>query len=202
MSQFSRRARWLNQIFVPSVAPTTADPSVVSDDVSLVQTYDGGAIGIANPSFPLIRDGAAAGAGVPLLIESPEVAIRAYLSPVGININGDMFSLPTGLYARILAFNTNLNAGLSPTAQWETVNVPTGTPGGGFQVNITKRKVVTVSIAESRGLMFNLLPPGMMLKSHHTNGDASTQLRHQMLWIVAPVGMIIINSSTSGNDSP
>ena len=178
------------------------DPTIVSDDVSLVQQYDGGGIGVAKPNFPVIRDGDVVGAGVPLLIESPEVAIRAYLTASGININSDMYTMPTGLYARILALNSNLNDGVTPNANWLTVNVPTGTPGGGFQVNITKRKAVTVSTAESRGLMFNLLPPGMMLKSHHTGGDVDTQIRHQFLWIVAPVGMIIINPSTSGNDDP
>ena len=48
MSQFSRRARWLNQIFPASVAPTTKDPGQRSDDVSLVQPYDGGGLGFQN----------------------------------------------------------------------------------------------------------------------------------------------------------
>lgn len=40
MSQFSRRARWLNALFPASVAPTVRDPNSRSDDVSLVQPYD------------------------------------------------------------------------------------------------------------------------------------------------------------------
>lgn len=41
MSQFSRRARWLNVLFPQSKAPQLADPGSVSNDVSLVQSYDG-----------------------------------------------------------------------------------------------------------------------------------------------------------------
>jgi len=46
LSLFSRRARWLNQIFPASVTPTIKDPGSRSDDVSLVQPYDGSGWGI------------------------------------------------------------------------------------------------------------------------------------------------------------
>lgn len=46
MSLFSRRAKWLNTIFPASVLPQTTDPDRVSDDVSLVQPYDGSGWGI------------------------------------------------------------------------------------------------------------------------------------------------------------
>lgn len=50
MSQFSRRARWLNQLFPASVAPTIRDPGVRSDDVSLTQPYDGSGWGLPGPN--------------------------------------------------------------------------------------------------------------------------------------------------------
>jgi len=54
----------------------------------------------------------------------------------------------------------------------------------------------------ARGLMCSILPPGMMIKAHHIGGDADTQIRIGMVWIVAPVGMIIISTGTSGENTP
>jgi len=45
LSQFSRRARWLNALFPASVLPQVSDPTVRSDDVSLIAPYDGGGLG-------------------------------------------------------------------------------------------------------------------------------------------------------------
>lgn len=45
MVDFSRRARWLNVLFPASSAPQVQDPGVRSNDVSLVQPYDGGGYG-------------------------------------------------------------------------------------------------------------------------------------------------------------
>ena len=50
MSQFSRQATWLRRLFPASVLPTVADPGSVSDDVSLVQPYDGSGWGFPSPS--------------------------------------------------------------------------------------------------------------------------------------------------------
>jgi len=202
LSQFSRRARWLQDLFTPSVAPHGADPSVVSDDVSLVTQYDGGGIGFSKPSFPAQRDGDAVGVGVPLLIESPEVAIRSYLTGSGINVSTDLYVMPTGLYARFLLISTNLNDGITPTKNWFTLDVPTGTPGGGFQANLTNIDILSTSQVTARGLLCSILPPGMMLKFHHRTGDIDTQIRIGVIWIVAPVGSIIINTGVSANVIP
>jgi len=45
LTQFSRRAKWLNTFFPASKAPQVNDPGTVSDDVSLVQPYDAGGYG-------------------------------------------------------------------------------------------------------------------------------------------------------------
>lgn len=45
MTQFSRRAKWLNILFPASSAPQVTDPGDRSDDVSLVQQYTGGGWG-------------------------------------------------------------------------------------------------------------------------------------------------------------
>lgn len=51
MSQFSRRAKWLNAIFPASVAPQIQGPGELSEDVSLVQPYDGGGYGLSIPGL-------------------------------------------------------------------------------------------------------------------------------------------------------
>ena len=55
MSQFSRRARWLNFIFPASVQPQSQDPGSFSDDVSLVQPYDGGGHGFGDINDMCVR---------------------------------------------------------------------------------------------------------------------------------------------------
>jgi len=100
MTQFSRRARWLDSLFPQSVAPANPDPSVLSDDVSLTQSYDGGGWGIVEPTFPVERDIPADG---PVIITQPEVSIRDFLTLVGIATRSRLFELDSEHYARIYA---------------------------------------------------------------------------------------------------
>jgi len=74
MSQFSRRARWLNTLFPASVAPQVRDPGQRSDDVSLVQPYDGGGYGYQTAPAEWFRsfDNAAAAAGSQVAFIVPE----------------------------------------------------------------------------------------------------------------------------------
>jgi len=73
LSQFSRRARWLNQVFPASRAPQTSDPNSVSDDVSLTQPYDGSGWAIPDSSQWIIQlDSALAASGQVILLAVPE----------------------------------------------------------------------------------------------------------------------------------
>lgn len=199
MSQFSRRARWLQQIFTPSVVPTVTDPTIVSDDVSLVQQYDGGALGIAEPSFPAERDGDAD--PDPLVILGPEVAIRDYVSKTGINTVSDMYQMPSGLYARIFAMTTILVAGSSPAQWFVSMQAPTGSGVSNHSILVTPNYNAISGSRIPRAMTTTILPPGMQLNMHVVTGNASTQVRLSILWIVAPIGAIIINSSGYGASS-
>ena len=56
MTDFSRRARWLNALFPASTAPQIQDPGSRSDDVSLVQPYDGGGYGFPGSLRPMVSN--------------------------------------------------------------------------------------------------------------------------------------------------
>lgn len=191
MSQFSRRARWLRQLFTQSVSPAQSDPSVVSDDVSLVQTYDGGGVGISEPTFPPERDGDTLTDA--LLIDQPEVAIRDYVSRIGITTISDMYLMSPDVYARILMISTQLIAGTTPTQQFFDMRPPSGS---GVSEHITlisaNYAVVPAGVRIPYPLFNDLILPGMQLNWNQLTGAAATQVRITIAWIVAPVGAVIL----------
>jgi len=78
--RFARRARWLTELFTPSVSPPTHFPDSYSRDVSLVQPYDGGGVPIPS-TVSLIRQAttaAAAAGSITLLTTSREEVARLY----------------------------------------------------------------------------------------------------------------------------
>ena len=187
MSQFSRRARWLQQLFTPSVAPTTKDPTQRSDDVSLVQAYDGGGLAIAKTTFPPEHDAS----GVPLEIRQPEVSIRDFKSKVGITTVSDLFNLGDDLVARIWAANFTLTDGIGAEINYLTVTAPTGF-GVGNHLWVFSDPFNNVSSPGDQR-RFNhdpILPPGMQLNFFSTGGDASSSGRLTIAMIVAPIGTV------------
>jgi len=77
LSQFSRRARWLNTIFPASVLPQSSDPGIVSDDVSLVSAYDGGGLGFQKVvDFRQLATGASG--NTTFVLTGPEEVFRLY----------------------------------------------------------------------------------------------------------------------------
>lgn len=174
------------------MVPTTVDPTSLSDDVSLVQQYDGGAVGIAETTFP--PDNSTL--GIALEIEQPEVAIRHFLSVVGIATVTDMVRLPSGLYARIFGIQTLLSGGASPTVFFMDMRPPTGS---GVPDNIQLITEDLGAVPTSRTplrLTQNLILPGTQINMQQQGGAVGTQVKITMNWIVAPVGAIIINSNS------
>ena len=187
MSQFSRRARWLKQLFTPSVSPATQDPTQRSDDVSLVQQYDGGGLAIADTIFPVIHDAS----GAPLEIREPEISIRDFQSKVGITTVSDLFNLGDDLVARIWAANFTLTAGIGAEINYLTVTAPTGSGvGNHLWVFSNPFNNVTSPGDQRRFIHDPILPPGMQMNFFSTGGDASSSGRLTIAMIVAPVGTV------------
>lgn len=196
MSQFSRRARWLRDLFPASVIPQQVDPNVVSDDVSLVQQYDGGGIGMALATFPTVRDGDVL--DVADVIVEPELATREWITRSGINVNTELCVLATGLYARILGVSCIIADGGSPTRFTLVVGAPTGTGLSEHRQNITATIPEIFNQVNALPLAFDIIPPGFQLNASQVGGLAATQIRVDVTWIVAPIGAIIIGTSRSG----
>lgn len=105
MSQFSRRSRWLNALFPASVAPQSSDPGSVSDDVSLVQPYDG--------------------SGWP--IPARNTWITQILSVAGVNTSTVLLLVPPGFVYRLFAasvFNAVLPTGGAQLVLRDLISVP------------------------------------------------------------------------------
>lgn len=187
MSQFTRRARWLQQLFTPSVAPAVPAPTSLSDDVTLVQQYDGGGLAIAEATFPAIRDAS----GAPLEIRSPEISIRDYQTKIGITTVSDLFNLGPDLVARIFAANLTLTAGIGAEINYLTVTAPTGSGvGNHLWVFSTPFNNVSSPGDQRRFSHDPILPPGMQLNFFSTGGDASSSGRLTIAMIVAPIGTL------------
>lgn len=197
MTQFSRRARWLNFIFPQSVSPAQVDPATRSDDVSLVQQYDGGALGFNKPSFP--DDPSVL--GEPLIITEPEVAIREFLTVVGITTITDMVQMPTGLYARVFAASHKLVAGTKPALTFMELGAPTDSGVSEHRVMFTNGHTNVGNTRKAFRLVTDIIPPGMQLDVINLTGAADTQYRVSLAWVVAPVGAIIISTKGNGDET-
>jgi len=193
LSQFSRRAKWLNELFPPSVAPVVSDPTRRSDDVSLVQQYDGGALGISPATFP--DDPSVL--GIALEINEPEMGIREFLTVIGISTITDLLVLPDGLYARIFGATHFLVAGAAPSDVFFDVRPPTGT-GVGNHIALFSHVMVGTTGRISTPLAQDIIPPGHQLNWQQINGSAATQYRLTLNWVVAPIGAIIISTRGQG----
>lgn len=165
MTQFSRRARWLNQLFPASKAPQTKDPGSVSDDVSLTQPYDG--------------------SGWPL----PDFAswIIQKDSPVGIDGQTDMITVPEGSVYRL--FSANSFRLIPANAQTQL-----------FVTNLGGIPVTAVALADPVSTGFQqgnniyqfqksiVVPAGLTLRFEHFLGDVNTQIRFGIYGCLAPAG--------------
>lgn len=188
MSQFSRRARWLESLFPPSVAPRAADPTILSDDVSLVQSYDAGGYGISAPQFNAVFD-TVSGAEI---IEVPRVGIFDYRGLLGIVTQTDIFSISENLVCRLLSVTYVTDAGIG--AEFVSLNAtpPAGSGLGNHQVQYSDTFNNTVSPGQRR-LFTNVPPvllPGTQLNVFFNAGDVASSSLISIAMIVAPLGTI------------
>jgi len=163
MSQFSRPADWLRQLFTPSRSGWQS-PGQVSPEVSLVQPYDGG-------GYPLQWSGqmvntftlAAAAAGQATLLTNSNEQITRILA-VGVNITAGV--LPD-LIVRIF----------EPTAN---VTVPISA-------------IVTAPILNNifaLQLFSPILPQGFQLSLRWFGGDAATVVQVNTAFCRTPIGSV------------
>lgn len=165
MSLFSRRARWLNIFFPQSVAPAVQDPGILSDDVSLVQPYDGGA-------YPLVE---------------PTDWLRFTILPVG--ATGSTVVATTGAeeMMRFLAADVYVLAGMSPSGTVLRAVPPTG---GGGDIFVAQR----LSSISTLGTPFithtPVIGPQTQMSVTYEGGNATTQLLVHIYGVIAPLGSV------------
>jgi len=165
LSQFSRRARWLNILFPASVAPTITDPNVRSDDVSLVADYDGGGFGFSNPSTLCTRSAA----------QAPSASGGGVLITTGLD---EIF--------RIMALDVITVAGGSPRVWFIAIDKE----GTGESVAITQA-FGGPAVGEQdnmRNQTATILGPGMTLTFQWINGDVATVVTFGVYGFRAPLG--------------
>jgi len=188
LSQFSRRARWLNQLFTSSVAPQVSDPSQVSDDVSLVQPYDGGGIAIAIPTFPPLHD---SGVDGPLLFTEPFVGIIDFKSGVGITVQTDIFQLPDTLVARLLSVGLTTLAGSG--AEQVSLNATPHNQSGLSDHQCQYSEEMDTTINASPRKFQNVPPillPGLQLNMFFNSGSVLSFQHITFAMIIAPTGTV------------
>jgi len=170
LSQFSRRARWLNFLFPASVLPQSTDPGLVSDDVSLVQNYDGGGWGFAKPDDFIINSPILDGA-------------------TGRHI---YFTLPVDEYCRLVAMSLAFIGGGGNTVIQPDIIDDEGT---GNQVFIATPLQVNQGFLGPGGFesfrnLATHIPPGGQLGVQWLNGAAGTTFTVQAFFARAPVGAV------------
>lgn len=166
MSQFSRRAKWLNALFPASVLPQASDPGVVSDDVSLVQQYDGGSWPI-----PAIEDW----------------FFGPFISVAGATGSTQIFQVPEDQVLRI--FSIHVFTVINNQAPAAPIISPDLT--GGVLIN---DPVITDPVAQgttcfplNRAIV---APPGSFIRGDHFGGSPTTQLSWSMYGCLAPLGSV------------
>ena len=206
MTQFSRRARWLNALFPQSVAPANPDPALRSDDVSLVQTYDGGGWGIVEPSFPAEWDVDAENQS--FLLDAPFVGIMDFLGRTGIATRSQLIRTDNNHYARVFAATRHgIFGGPGPDLISLRIHVPDGSGLSDHNVLVTPTENPTGTFTQVMPIGYGsinalgvsegtfwctngpcVVPPGHELQFHATGGVAATQFRLSLQLLVLPVG--------------
>jgi len=167
LSQFSRRARWLNALFPASKSPTTRDPAQRSDDVSLVQQYDGGAWPIPNASsWFTLTDSPVGVTGVTTILTVPDDMVYRYFGMHAFTVIDP-----------VARFQMRVTDPLVPLSSVSlNQQIITLAAGLGNTVPLIDRAIV--------------IPPGLQFQVAHIQGGAATQLRYATYGCLAPVGTV------------
>lgn len=161
MSKFVRPAGWLRHLFTQSQT-TQVNPTEVSDDVSLIQPYDGG-------GFPLFDPGQWG-----LFVTSL----------VGAATNTVIIIVPDNKVVRLLGLGTFLAAGTVGTAHFTVL------PTSGVEVPITPQIAVHATQLTGYPIYCPILGPGHTLRSNFFGGGAASQIRYDMYYVEAPLGTV------------
>ena len=168
MAGFSRRARWLNALFPASEIPAVTDPSTLSDDVSLVQSYDGGGMSFRERTAMFFQvDKTGDGVSV-FVIQVPEDSLCRLYAVSVFTIVGPVSTVQ--LFA--VEPDKNIAAMLAPEVASPAVaagSIP-------FDLN---RAIV--------------LPPGSNLQGNQFGGGAGTVIRYTAYAVIAPLGTVFAN---------
>ena len=164
MSQFVRRARWLQELFTPSVTPTSRFPGRVSEDVSLVALYD------------------ASGWGIP----DPEQLITTVTStPAGATQTTTLLTIGTAEIFRLLGVSVTLSAGNAPTnSVFQLRSIGTAT------VCVVSGHLTPTGSLLGQVISTPVLPPGSILQGTFSGGNASTVLIYRLAGLRLPVGTV------------
>ena len=164
MSLFVRPAPWLRQLFTPAHTPQP-NPGTLSEDVSLVQPYDGSGWAIPNP----------------------ETTVRSFTAPAGAQGNNTILTMGATDVGRILGISVNLNAGAAPTH----ANAAVRAPGTNLNCPITDVVVpVTGIFIGLPHLASSVILPRLQLEGSHIGGDAATILIWRVYIAICPIGTV------------
>jgi len=164
MSQFSRSSDWLRTFFTPS-RTGWQPPGRVSDEVSLVQPYDGGGY----PTFP------------------PGAWIATTTPAVGATQTANMVVLDDQTVGRIMCLGFSFIAGVRPSLIGRILG-----PVANLACPITETKVSAEPVGQVEALQHfcPILPPGHTLEIRWYGGDAATQLILRAVVCEARIGTV------------
>lgn len=164
MSQFSRRAKWLDFLFPASSLPRTKDPGDVSEDVSLVQLYDGG--GVAVPPME-------------------EWFFGPVLSGVGVAKTTAVLSVPVGKVYRLFGASCFTLQGIGPKV---SLVVSQAAASGGV---VLSRETVAPAVGNGSVNLIErpvVLPARSFLYVPHFDGDANSAISIVTYGAMSPAG--------------
>jgi len=165
---FSRRARWLNGIFPASEAPQIQDPGTRSDDVSLVQPYDGSGWGLNQDpeewTFQGGNSGTPGSAGTFILVQ-----------------------VPLGFIFRILAASGRFTVGNNPN-----IGIQLGRPSNRSILigRVSQGDMPGIALSTPVALNTPIVPGGWDVTGFWDNGDGLTVVEINVMGILAPEGTV------------
>ena len=163
MSQFSRRARWLTQLFPSSIAPRSRDPGVLSDDVSLVQQY---------------FDGYSQGNELDWY--------RFIITPASASGTDNIFSVAEDNIFRLLGASATRIAGANALMRLSIFGFSPGSVGS---VIISEEQTID-AFGSILALNTPILPPNTTVEVVRTGGDAASIFSVNVFGIEVPLGTV------------
>ena len=160
MSRFVRPAAWLRQLFTQS-SNQYVNPSQVSNDVSLVQPYDGSGWGLPDPG-QMIKQ-ATSGVGSPT-----EILV---------------YTVPANRIARLLALSIQRIASTDYTRAYFSAEL------GGMRVGVSSI-IATVGVDLGLQVYCPVLPPGAILRGQASGGAAGSTIKCTALVVEVPIGTV------------